>query len=413
MNEEVIKVKSVTKVYRLYDSPVDRLKEALHPFGKKFHREFFAVRNLCMDIPKGQCVGIIGMNGSGKSTILQIIAGVLTATSGSAEVRGRVAALLELGGGFNPEFTGIENIHFQCSIMGIPSHERDEFIQNILDFAEIGDFAYQPVRTYSSGMYVRLAFAVAVHLEPEILIVDEVLAVGDADFQRRCLGKMREVSRSGRTVLFVSHNLQSVRSLCSNSLVLSDGKLRFLGETHDAINHYLTSNSTLEGEGEVTFGGDAERYGSGEVLLRSIRVRNSRGNITANLLYKEPFTIELSCEVKKNINQCTLFLSLTDTQDTFSGLAYSCDAYPAVQTKPGSLTFRFKVESHPLPGEYYLLPCISNLQQAIDQIQRAIRINVSHAALNGKKSFPLSEVRGNLLLAGEWEVSQSSAKDGK
>ena len=132
MSENVIKVKSVTKKYRLYHSPVSRLKEALHPFGKKFHREFFAVRNLCMDIPKGQCVGIIGMNGSGKSTILQIIAGVLTATSGSAEVRGRVAALLELGGGFNPEFTGVENIHFQCSIMGIPSHEQNGFINNII-----------------------------------------------------------------------------------------------------------------------------------------------------------------------------------------------------------------------------------------------------------------------------------------
>ena len=256
-------------------------------------------------------------------------------------------------------------------------------------------------------MYVRLAFAVAAHLQPEILIVDEVLAVGDTDFQRRCLGKMREVSNSGRTILFVSHNLQSVRSLCSSSLVLSNGKLRFRGKTHDAINHYLKTNASLESAGEATFGEDTERYGSGEVLIRNIRIRNSQGKITNNLLYKESFTIELSCEVKKDINQCTLFLSLTDTQDTFSGLAYSCDDYPSVQTERGPLAFRFKVESNPLPGEYYILPCISNMQRAIDQIQRALRIKVSHAAPTGKKSFPLSEVRGNLLLDGEWEVSQS------
>jgi ABC-type polysaccharide/polyol phosphate transport system ATPase subunit len=158
MNTEVIQVNAVTKQYKLYNAPVDRLKEALHPFGKKYHRDFYAVDNLSIKITKGQSVGIIGMNGSGKSTILQIIAGVLTATSGNVEVRGRVAALLELGGGFNPEFTGMENILFQCSIMGIPSQEQDDFIHNILDFAEIGEFAHQPVKTYSSGMYVRLAF---------------------------------------------------------------------------------------------------------------------------------------------------------------------------------------------------------------------------------------------------------------
>ena len=203
MNEDVIKVKSVTKKYRLYDLPIDRLKEALHPFGKKFHRDFYAVQNLSMDIPKGQCVGIIGMNGSGKSTILQIIAGVLTATSGYVEVQGRIAALLELGGGFNPEFTGVENIHFQCSIMGIPSHEKNGFIHNILEFAEIGDFAYQPVRTYSSGMYVRLAFSVAANVQPDILMVDEALAGGDAYFQIKCMERIREFKQTGGKLLFV------------------------------------------------------------------------------------------------------------------------------------------------------------------------------------------------------------------
>ncbi|MEC8831436.1 MAG: ABC transporter ATP-binding protein, partial [Bacteroidota bacterium] len=238
MNEKVIEVKSVTKKYQLYDSPVDRLKEALHPLSKKYHRDFFAIHNISMGIHRGQSVGIIGMNGSGKSTILQIIAGVLTATSGNVEVRGRVAALLELGGGFNPEFTGMENIHFQCSIMGIPSQERDDFIHNILDFAEIGDFAHQPVKTYSSGMYVRLAFSIAVNVQPEILIVDEALAVGDAYFQSKCMEKIREFKKSGGTLLFVSHDPGAVKTLCDHTYLLHKGKVVDSGKPNEVFNHY-------------------------------------------------------------------------------------------------------------------------------------------------------------------------------
>ena len=315
MNAEVIKVKSVTKKYRLYGSPVDRLKEALHPFGKKFHREFFAVRNLCMDIPKGQCVGIIGMNGSGKSTILQIIAGVLTATSGSAEVRGRVAALLELGGGFNPEFTGVENIHFQCSIMGIPSHERNGFIHNILDFAEIGDFAYQPVRTYSSGMYVRLAFSVAANVQPDILIVDEALAVGDAYFQNKCMKRIRDFKKTGGTLLFVSHDPGAVKSLCDHAYLLHKGEVVDAGKPKEVFNHY-NSLLAIQSTGQDTAISMKEdlrkRSGNKKITIEEVKMLNEKEECVETFVSGESVKIVLTVTANYEMKNPTIGILIRD-----------------------------------------------------------------------------------------------------
>lgn len=223
-NEYAIQVKDVSKVYRLYDKPIDRLKESLNPFHKSYHKDFFALSNISFNVKKGETVGIIGTNGSGKSTILKIITGVLTPTSGEAKVEGVISALLELGAGFNMDYTGIENIYMNGTMMGFSRKEMEEKLQDILDFADIGDFVYQPVKTYSSGMFVRLAFALAINVEPEILIVDEALSVGDVFFQSKCYRRMEEIRKNGTTILMVTHDMGSVIKYCDRVVLLNKGQ---------------------------------------------------------------------------------------------------------------------------------------------------------------------------------------------
>ena len=215
--------KQITKVYKLYDKSSDRLKEALGLSRKKLHKEHYALRGVDLSIYKGETVGIIGTNGSGKSTILKIITGVLNPTSGDLKVSGRISALLELGAGFNMEYNGIENIYLNGTMMGFSEKEIDERLQSILEFADIGDFVYQPCKTYSSGMFVRLAFAVAINIEPEILIVDEALSVGDVFFQAKCYHKFEEFKQMGKTILFVSHDLSSIAKYCDRVVLLNKG----------------------------------------------------------------------------------------------------------------------------------------------------------------------------------------------
>ena len=240
MKNIAVRVENVSKIYKLYNSPRERLKEALNLFGKKYHKEFYAINDLSCEIQKGDTVGIIGKNGSGKSTLLQMIAGVLTPSKGQVTVDGRVSALLELGAGFNPEFTGIENIYMQGTLMGFSKAEMNTKIDNILSFADIGEFIYHPVKTYSSGMFVRLAFSVATQIEPEILIVDEALSVGDMFFQAKSMRKMRQmIDNDGVTLLFVSHDLASVRALCNKGLLIENGHLTYCGEATKATDKYF------------------------------------------------------------------------------------------------------------------------------------------------------------------------------
>ncbi len=219
-----ISVKNLTKVYHLYDKPVDRLKEALNPFKKIYHHDFYALNDVSFEVKKGETVGIIGKNGAGKSTLLKIITGVLTQTSGEVKVNGKIASLLELGAGFNPEMTGIENIYLNGTIMGFTKKEMDNKVEAIMEFADIGEFIYQPVKMYSSGMFARLAFAVAIAVEPEILIVDEALSVGDMAFQMKCFKKFEDLQKSNKTILFVTHALDTVIRYCSRSIVIEEGK---------------------------------------------------------------------------------------------------------------------------------------------------------------------------------------------
>lgn len=223
--DTAIIVKNLSKIYKLYTSPADRLKESLHPLRKIYHHDFFALRDVSLEIKKGESVGIIGKNGSGKSTLLKILSGVLIPTSGTVQVSGKVSALLELGAGFNPELTGVENVYFNGTLMGYTRDEINERLDQILSFADIGEFVYQPIKTYSSGMFVRLAFAVAINVDPEVLIIDEALSVGDMKFQRKCFSRIERFRDDNKTILYVTHALPSVNTLCDTAYLFNDGRL--------------------------------------------------------------------------------------------------------------------------------------------------------------------------------------------
>ena len=250
MSGIAIKVDQVSKVYHLYDRQRDRLKEALNLTKKKCYREHFALDKLDFEIKKGETVGIIGTNGSGKSTILKIITGVLNPTDGEVTVDGRISALLELGAGFNMEYSGIENVYLNGTMIGFTKQEIDARLQDILEFADIGDFVNQPVKTYSSGMFVRLAFAVAINIDPEILIVDEALSVGDVFFQSKCYHKFEEFKKMGKTILFVSHDLGSITKYCDRAILLNKGHKLFEGTPKEAVDMYkrVLVNQLEDGE---------------------------------------------------------------------------------------------------------------------------------------------------------------------
>jgi len=243
-----IRADQITKIYKLYEKPSDRMKEALGLTRKKLHKEHYALQGVDMTVYQGETVGIIGTNGSGKSTILKIITGVLNPTKGDLVVNGRISALLELGAGFNMEYNGIENIYLNGTMMGFSKKEIDEKLQDILDFADIGDYVYQPCKTYSSGMFVRLAFAVAINIEPEILIVDEALSVGDVFFQAKCYHKFDEFKKMGKTILFVSHDLSSIAKYCDRVVLLNQGHKLGEGSPKEMIDAY---KQVLVGQYEV------------------------------------------------------------------------------------------------------------------------------------------------------------------
>ncbi len=238
MSDEIaIKVENLSKIYKLYDQPVDRLKESINPFRKNYHKDFYALKDISLEVKKGETLGIVGKNGSGKSTLLKIITGVLSPSSGKVTVNGKVSALLELGAGFNPELTGIENVYLNGTLMGYTREEMEQRLDDIFSFADIGDFVYQPVKTYSSGMFVRLAFAVAINVDPDILIIDEALSVGDMRFQQKCLRKIEEFKKR-KTILFVSHSVSLINSFCDRVLWVNEGLIIRSGNPYEISKEY-------------------------------------------------------------------------------------------------------------------------------------------------------------------------------
>lgn len=237
MSDLIIKAENITKIYKLYDKPIHRMKESLHPFGKKYHHEHYALKNVSFEVKTGETVGIIGANGAGKSTLLKIITGVLTQSSGNLVVNGRISSLLELGAGLNPEVTGYDNIYFMGTIMGFTKNEIDQKVEEIVAFADIGKYIYQPVKTYSTGMMARLGFGVAVHVEPDVLIIDEALSVGDIRFQQRAIRKMQSMMDKAKAILFVSHSMDTIRKMCKRCIWMNNGEI-----VEDGVSKKVTKN---------------------------------------------------------------------------------------------------------------------------------------------------------------------------
>lgn len=255
MEEYAIEVNHLTKIYKLYKKPSDRMKEAFSITNKTYHKDFYALKDVNFKVKRGEALGIVGKNGSGKSTILKIITGVLQPSIGGVKIDGRIAALLELGAGFNGEYSGFENIYLNGTIMGFTRAEIEKKMPEIIAFADIGDFIYQPVKTYSSGMYVRLAFAIAIHVDPDILIIDEALSVGDIRFQRKCFRKIEEFKKT-KTFILVSHDLSSITKFCDRAIWLNEGELKSEGEPVEIAKEFraymieakFTSKANLENQ---------------------------------------------------------------------------------------------------------------------------------------------------------------------
>ena len=320
MSDVVIKVDNVSKLYKLYDKPSDRLKEALGLSKKKRYKEHYALNNVSFDVHKGETVGIIGTNGSGKSTILKIITGVLNQTSGEVIINGRISALLELGAGFNMEYTGLENVYLNGTMIGFTREEIDAKLQDILDFADIGDFINQPVKTYSSGMFVRLAFAVAINIDPEILIVDEALSVGDVFFQAKCYKKFEEFKEKGKTVLFVSHDIGSISKYCDRVVLLIKGEKLAEGTPREMVDLYkkVLTKQNLKADAQpgieqksteqdtnwkenYQINPNLNEYGNRDAEIIDFAIVDEMGNYTNSIVKGTSFTIKSKVHFNKEV----------------------------------------------------------------------------------------------------------------
>ena len=378
-----ISVQGVSKIYKLYDKPIDRLKEAVSLTHKSYHRDFFALSDISFDVKKGETVGIIGTNGSGKSTILKIITGVLSPTTGTAEVSGNISALLELGAGFNSEYTGLENIYMNGTMMGFSREEMQRRMDDILRFADIGDFVNQPVKTYSSGMFVRLAFALAINVDPEILIVDEALSVGDVFFQAKCYRRMEEMMKNGTTILMVSHDMGSIIKYCDKVVLLNRGHFVAQGEAGKMVDLYkkILANQTDElaealieqkkealglPVGEVhtdksmkermNLNPEVQEYGDGRASFEDFGTLDARGNVTNLLLKGEMFTIRERVRFHAPIENPIFTYTLRDKKGTdITGTNTLFEGTEIKPVKDGDVyTVSFRQKMNLQGGEYLL-----------------------------------------------------------
>lgn len=375
--DTVIEIKNITKIYNLYNKPSDRLKEAL--FSRKSrHTEFAALNDVSFDVCKGEILGIIGKNGSGKSTILKIITNVLTPTSGECIVKGKIAALLELGAGFNMEYTGIENIYLNGQMIGISKEEMDKKLQDIIDFADIGEHIFQPVKTYSSGMFARLAFSVAISVDPDILIVDEALSVGDVFFQNKCYRRFEEFRDKGKTILFVTHDMGSVIRYCNRCVLLNAGKKVGEGKPQEMVDLYKRimvgqwneseeKNSTIENsidstninvnrlwKEQISTNPDMEVYGDGRAEIIDFGIFSDSGNIGNNVYKGDYYTVKMKVRINDdNLNPIFAF-KLRDVKGTeLTGTNTMLEDIDTSHCKNGDIvTISFRQKQYLQPGQY-------------------------------------------------------------
>lgn len=351
--KSIISAKHLTKTYKLYNRNEDRVKEIFHPLRRIYHTPFNALNRVSFEVEKGEILGIIGVNGSGKSTLLQILAGVLSPTSGDIKINGRVSALLELGAGFNPEFTGRENIFMNASLLGMDHKDIHKNQESIIQFAEIGRFIDQPIKTYSSGMTIRLAFSIAISVEPEILVVDEALSVGDIYFQHKCMNRMKKLMDKGITIIFVSHDMGAVRTLCTRAMLMEKGRIIETGDTNKIVNLYsyrmidhendlikeMSSEAgdmdqtepievtesqkrlpTKKQEQRISFKRDpvftervsSSRAGSGKVRVQNVELYNTNNEVAGSFLFNDPIRVRVHVEFFESCTNTNIGFVLFD-----------------------------------------------------------------------------------------------------
>lgn len=378
MSDIAISINDISKVYKLYDNPMDRLKESLGLTRQKKYKEHYALDHVSFQVHKGETVGIIGTNGAGKSTILKIITGVLSPTQGQVVVDGRISALLELGAGFNQEYSGIENVYLNGTMIGFTKEEIDAKLQDILDFADIGDFVYQPVKTYSSGMFVRLAFAVAINIEPEILIVDEALSVGDVFFQAKCYRKFEEFKKMGKTILFVSHDLSSIGKYCDRVVLLNQGIKLAEGDAKEMVNLYRRvmvnqyedpaekeDSTSSEDNQQVTEAKEPMKnslnlnpqlleYGSKLAVIEDFAVRDNTGMITNIIEKGQDFSVDMVVRFYDDISDPIFAFTIKDLKGTeITGTNTMYENIPIQPQKKGDIRkIRFSQKMSLVDGEY-------------------------------------------------------------
>jgi lipopolysaccharide transport system ATP-binding protein len=369
--------------------------------------EIWALKDVSFEVKPGEVLGVVGRNGAGKSTLLKIISRITPPTQGQIEMRGRVGSLLEVGTGFHPELTGRENIFLNGAILGMTRGEIRRRFDEIVAFAEIERFLDTPVKRYSSGMYTRLAFAVASHLEPEIMIVDEVLAVGDAQFQKKCLGRMGEVSREGRTILFVSHNMSAIKSLCTRGILVEGGRVTHDGTTDEVVNRYLNAGSSMARTGVIP--DDAPRHSDtkNEARVRSVRLTDMDGRDVNQLYFRQPFRVEFTCDVMKDIADPHIEISISTLDGTH--VTYSSNADGGFESSPmaaGRHEVSAEFDLVLLPREYTIDVGIHHGGNGAtaDYVQRTLDFTVLRVAASGDDHYPWPKTRGLVRAPSRWRM---------
>jgi len=417
MNDIVLIAENISKQYRLGQLGTGTLSHDINRFlarvrGKedpylkigdsndrssKIKSDYvWSLKDINFEIKKGEVLGIIGKNGAGKSTLLKILSQVTTPTTGQVKIKGRIAALLEVGTGFHPDLSGRENIFLNGAILGMSKSEIKGKLDEIVDFSGVAKYLDTPVKRYSSGMMVRLGFAIAAHLEPEILIVDEVLAVGDAEFQKKCMGKMKDVSGEGRTVLFVSHNMPSIRALCSTVMILKHGKIEGMGETNQMISDYLSSEMVTSQNDDGIIPDNFSQNVTGEAKFKEARILDLDHKPKKELHFKEKFIIEFKFEVFKNIKDVNISVFIVNSFGENVLMAVENEMYKPSSFDKGTHAYLITFNEFLMPGDYSIGLAISYFHtgNSIDYIESFHNFKVIKETQNKDMEYPWSTIHG-------------------
>lgn len=423
MSDVVLKIENVSKQYRLGQVGTGTLSSDLSRWWNKIRGKedpfltvgdvnerstkalsdyVWALKGINFEVKRGEVIGIVGKNGAGKSTLLKILSQVTTPTTGKVKVKGRIASLLEVGTGFQPELTGYENIFLNGAILGMTKKEIKSKLDEIIDFSGVERYINTPVKRYSSGMYVRLAFAVAAHLEPEILIIDEVLAVGDADFQKKCLGKMKDVSQEGRTVLFVSHNMPSIKALCTRGIILKNGSVDFQGGIQSTIDKYFESTVTMEKMGVIPE--NFERYNTGEAKITKAAILNNKNEVTDEVFFKAPIKMRFEIKVEKEIPQAIIDVKIVTKEGIIISHSTNVfDGSKAYFLKPGIHNFEAQIDNPIQPGFYSLNCGIHHIEgKTIDYLENFYDFNVLKVASGTDQDYVFNWQQGYVQIPSQW-----------